>query len=50
MVPGIAPENGRRATNRLEERTFCRESPERKDFLPKMARGKGLSARKCQVK
>jgi hypothetical protein len=44
----MALENGRLATNRLEEKTSCHESPERNDFLPKIACGKRLFARKCR--
>jgi hypothetical protein len=48
IVPGIARENGRLATNGLEEKTSCQESLERKDFLPKIAWRKRLFARKCR--
>ena len=42
--PGVASQSSPwktdvRATSRLEERTSCRESPGRKDFLPENARG-----------
>jgi hypothetical protein len=44
----MALENGRLATNRLKETTSCHESPERNDFLPRIACWKRLFVRKCR--